>query len=164
MSWCWALCQITNFIVSINAKVIYFTNLDKIGGDWQLSDSTERSKQIYQPDLHHRGVINEEKCNTNKKNHQKKAPDIRTSHTITRLWAKVELASHTSVLMVYQPCFYFLLFAFKPFFSCQKSYKEKHRPVTLLFGLNKKKKANKRVDVWTHQQIHTCEMFTMQET
>lgn len=91
------------------------------------------------------------------------APDIQTSHTSTRQWAKVELASHTSMLTVYQPCFYFLL----NLSFCVKSLINRNAVQShcwLRIGMKKKKKkANKRTDVWIHQQIYTCEMLTKLE-
>ena len=95
--------------------------------------------------LQNRWVINEENATEIEKTVKNTALDIQTSHTSTRQWAKVELASHTSMLTVYQPCFYFLWFDFKPFFLSQESYKQKCRPVTPLApNRNETKKTNKK--------------------
>lgn len=85
-------------------------------------------------------------------------------HTSTRQWAKVEPASHTSVLTVYQPRFYFLFFAVEPFFSRVITLVNRNG-VQSLCGLRMgmKKNANERTDVWIHQQIRTCEMLTKLE-
>lgn len=93
---------------------------------------------MFSDKLQNRWVINEENATQIRKTVQNTAPDIQTSHTSTRQWAKGQPASHTSMLTVYQPCFYFLSFAF--FFPSQKSFKQKRSPVTPLAPSRNEKK------------------------
>lgn len=105
--------------------------------------------------LQNRWVINEENATQIRKTVINTAPDIQTSHTSTRQWAKVEPASHTSMLTVDQPCFYFLFFAFKPFFWLKSLINRNAVQSLCWLRTGMKKNANKRTDVWIHQQIHT---------
>lgn len=115
--------------------------------------------------LQNRWVINEENARQIRKTVKNMAPDIQTSHTSTRQWAKVEPAHIPACSRYISHVFIFFALLLN-LFCWVKSLINRNAVQSLCWlqiQMKKKKKANKRTDVWIHQQIHTCEVFTKLE-